>query len=136
VVVATSEEIQSGTVARPNDSPDDKATIRFDETLTVDASDSEYVPELVDAILASASDHGASDVHLVPSENALEMSWRLNGVLQTVASFPNALKANIVARLKVLAELLTYRRLLSESIDRETFQQVGNRADGKLIPKF
>jgi prepilin-type N-terminal cleavage/methylation domain-containing protein/prepilin-type processing-associated H-X9-DG protein len=27
-------------------------------------------------------------------------------------------------------------RLLSESIDRETFQQLGNRADGKLIPKF
>lgn len=107
--MATSEEIQSSTVTRPSDSADGKTTILFDKTFNVDPSHPEYVPELVDAILASASDHGASDVHLVPSENALEMSWRLNGVLQTVASFPNALKANIVARLKVLAELLTYR---------------------------
>ena len=103
------EELQSTTVKPPEGSLAEKATLRFDQTLTVESSHPDYVPQLVDAILASASDEGASDVHLVPCENGLVMSWRLNGVLQPVATFPNALKANIVARLKVLAELLTYR---------------------------
>jgi type II secretory ATPase GspE/PulE/Tfp pilus assembly ATPase PilB-like protein len=108
------EELQSTTVKQPEGSLAEKATLRFDQTLTVESSHPDYVPQLVDAILASASDEGASDVHLVPCENGLVMSWRLNGVLQPVATFPNALKANIVARLKVLSELLTYRTDVSQ----------------------
>lgn len=68
-----------------------------------------YVPEVVDVILSSARDHGASDVHLVPSDSGLLMSWRIDGVLQPVATFPADLSSNIVSRLKVLAELLTYK---------------------------
>ena len=37
------------------------------------------VPEIVDAVLSSARDAGASDVHLVPREDGLEMSWRIDG---------------------------------------------------------
>lgn len=66
------------------------------------------VTALVDAILIEAQSAGASDVHLRPSANSLEMDWRLDGVLQHVASLPESVKANIVARLKVLAGLLTY----------------------------
>jgi general secretion pathway protein E len=39
----------------------------------------------------------------------LELRWRIDGVLQPVALMPMKLAPNIVARLKVLAELLTYR---------------------------
>lgn len=67
------------------------------------------VPVLVEVILQTARQSGVSDIHLVPVANGLAMSWRIDGVLQRVAEFPAALAPRVVARLKVLAQLLTYR---------------------------
>jgi type II secretory ATPase GspE/PulE/Tfp pilus assembly ATPase PilB-like protein len=75
----------------------------------LDESDPQSVPRLVDAVLAAARRARATDVHLIPRSDALEMHWRLDGVLQRIASFPTAAAPRIVARLKVLAQLLTYR---------------------------
>jgi type II secretory ATPase GspE/PulE/Tfp pilus assembly ATPase PilB-like protein len=72
-------------------------------------ADPQYVPQLVEAILQASRAARATDVHLVPAADHLQMSWRIDGVLQPVASFPSALSPRIVARLKVLAHLLTYR---------------------------
>ncbi|HLQ44950.1 MAG TPA: ATPase, T2SS/T4P/T4SS family, partial [Planctomycetaceae bacterium] len=74
-----------------------------------DAADPQHVTSVVDSILASAREAGASDVHLMPHEAGLAMLFRLDGVLQPVAELPQATSANVIARLKVLAELLTYR---------------------------
>ena len=74
-----------------------------------DAAHPDYVPELVEAILTSAREAGASDVHLVPAAGTLQMKWRLDGVLHPVEQFPAELAPRIISRLKVLAELLTYR---------------------------
>ena len=52
---------------------------------------------------------GASDVHFQPGADGLELRWRIDGVLQPVAMLPAKVAPNVVARLKVLAELLTYR---------------------------
>ena len=68
-----------------------------------------HVTGLVDAILASAREAGASDVHLVPQESSLAMHFRIDGVLQPVSELPKETSANVVARLKVISELLTYR---------------------------
>ena len=76
---------------------------------SADSLTAEGVSKFVDAILSGAAEAGASDVHLVPTENGLRMSWRIDGVLQPVAVFPRKFAPNFVARLKVLAELLTYR---------------------------
>ncbi|MBD3672566.1 MAG: type II/IV secretion system protein [Planctomycetaceae bacterium] len=80
-----------------------------DNQLAGDAlNNPENVPRLVDLFLNSARQHGTTDIHLIPRAASLEMNWRINGVLHLIAEFPDALKANIVSRLKVLAELLTY----------------------------
>lgn len=79
------------------------------ELAHLDANNPQYVPQLVNAILAGARTAHATDVHLVPAVETLEMSWRIDGVLQHIAAFPAAVAPRIVARLKVLAELLTYR---------------------------
>ncbi len=71
--------------------------------------DIQYVPEVVVVILAAARSAGASDVHLIPFDTGLRMSWRVDGVLQDVWTFPVELVPRIVARLKVLSELLTYQ---------------------------
>ncbi|MCA9054384.1 MAG: Flp pilus assembly complex ATPase component TadA, partial [Planctomycetaceae bacterium] len=67
------------------------------------------VPQIVDAMLAAAQQAGASDLHLVPGPDQLDLYWRLDGVLKNIDQLPHAIAPNIVARLKVLAELLTYR---------------------------
>lgn len=72
-------------------------------------SDSQYVPDVVASILATARAAGASDVHLIPTETGTQMNWRVDGVLQSVWSFPAELTPRIVARLKVLSDLLTYQ---------------------------
>jgi type II secretory ATPase GspE/PulE/Tfp pilus assembly ATPase PilB-like protein len=69
----------------------------------------QYATEVVDRVLAAAVRSGASDVHLQPVENGLELRWRIDGVLQAVATLDRQGAPNVVARLKVLADLLTYR---------------------------
>jgi len=71
--------------------------------------DAEFASRVVERILAAAQDLDASDVHLQPAATGLEMKFRIDGVLQHAGTFPSAVGGNIIARLKVLAELLTYR---------------------------
>jgi type II secretory ATPase GspE/PulE/Tfp pilus assembly ATPase PilB-like protein len=83
---------------------------RLSETLgQLDAAKPKYATEVVEHTLAAAQGVGASDVHFQPSALGLELSWRVDGVLQGVTRLPAKVAPNIVARLKVLAELLTYR---------------------------
>ena len=65
---------------------------------------------LVDTLLNDAIEAGASDVHFEPTAAELMVKFRLDGVLKAVEQLPAAWAENIVARLKVLAGLLTYRR--------------------------
>jgi type II secretory ATPase GspE/PulE/Tfp pilus assembly ATPase PilB-like protein len=63
----------------------------------------------VDCVLDEAIRSSASDVHFEPTPAALDIRFRVDGVLQTVASLPQKLAVNVVARLKVMSDLLTYR---------------------------
>ncbi len=81
-----------------------QARLALDSLQTADT-----VPQLVDSVLNVASDVRASDVHFTPTRDTLEMQWRIDGVLHLVAEIPGKLAPNIIARLKVMADLLTYR---------------------------
>jgi general secretion pathway protein E len=75
----------------------------------LDPREPDRVSRLVDLVLNDAVRRSASDVHLEPSYHAFEIRYRLDGVLHRVATLPRELAPNVIARLKVLAELLTYR---------------------------
>ncbi len=75
----------------------------------LDARDAAYATRFVDAVLDAARELGASDVHVQPTGDGIEVCWRLDGVLQRVGQFPSGESTDVVTRLKVLAELLTYR---------------------------
>jgi len=106
----------------------------------------EFASRAVETLLAEAQRRGASDVHLQPSAGGLEVRFRIDGVLQPVVTFPAEVAVNVVSRLKVLAELLTYRsdvaqegRLRSDSGDAQmrvsTFPTLhGERAVVRLFP--
>lgn len=80
-----------------------------DAIAQLDSQSDDYVPAVVDQLLTLARGHRASDIHLIPTSSHLLMQWRIDGVLYTVAGFDAELRPRIVARLKVLAGLLTYR---------------------------
>jgi general secretion pathway protein E len=75
----------------------------------VKANNPERVSRLVELILEEAVRRAASDVHFEPTARAVEIRFRLDGVLHSLATIHRDLAPNVVARLKVLAELLTYR---------------------------
>jgi general secretion pathway protein E len=72
--------------------------------------DPQYATRFVEQLLAVACACGASDIHLTPSPQGLQIAWRIDGVLQLLGVFPPGETADVVARLKVLADLLTYRQ--------------------------
>lgn len=71
--------------------------------------DMEYATRFVDRLLADAAERQATDVHLQPTREGLEVRWRLDGVLQSLGVFPPGEHTDVVTRLKVVAGLLTYR---------------------------
>lgn len=76
---------------------------------TLDATSAQYATEFVRRLLTAAIDQAASDIHLQPAAAGLDVCWRIDGVLQPIGVFPPETAANVVSRLKVLADLLTYR---------------------------
>jgi type II secretory ATPase GspE/PulE/Tfp pilus assembly ATPase PilB-like protein len=80
-----------------------------EQLAALDPARASYAAEFVEQLLAAARSAGASDVHLQPTGEALEVRLRLDGVLQTLGRFSPGEASSVVARLKVLAELLTYR---------------------------
>ncbi len=75
----------------------------------LDPRDPQYATRAVERLLDISRQAQASDLHLQPTADALEVRWRVDGVLQPLATLPVQLAGNVIARLKVLAGLLTYR---------------------------
>ncbi len=67
------------------------------------------VVAVVERLLADARARGASDLHLDPTEDGVEVTVRRDGVLERVETLPSDLGPRVVGRLKALAELLAYR---------------------------
>jgi len=77
---------------------------------------------LVQELLSFAVDGGASDVHIEPGEDAVAVLMRIDGVLRHMADLDKSLAAYVVGRVKVLADLLTYRTDIPQE-GRITFTQ-------------
>lgn len=68
-----------------------------------------YATEVVDILLDFADAVGTSDMHLQPTRAGLDVKFRSDGVLQSVGVIAPGDIASVTARLKVLADLLTYK---------------------------
>jgi type II secretory ATPase GspE/PulE/Tfp pilus assembly ATPase PilB-like protein len=79
------------------------------ELKALDPADATYASQFVNFLLAEGRRRAASDLHLQPTPEGLELRFRVDGVLAPAGTFPPGVAANVIARLKVLAELLTYR---------------------------
>ncbi len=87
------------------------------------------VVSTVDEFLNKAIQSGASDIHFEPTNSELIIQFRLDGVLNTVEKIPKSLSDNVIARLKVLAGLLTYRN----DIPQEGRIEISKTEDNKVV---
>jgi general secretion pathway protein E len=70
------------------------------------------VIRLVNAMIATAVEKRASDIHIEPFEKEFRIRYRIDGVLQEQEPPPRELKAAIISRLKLMARLnIAERRL-------------------------
>jgi type II secretory ATPase GspE/PulE/Tfp pilus assembly ATPase PilB-like protein len=76
---------------------------------SLDVTSPSYVIDVVDHVLGEAQIVSASDIHLLPTASGMDVLYRIDGVLQLAGALPKALQPNVVARLKLLANMITYR---------------------------
>lgn len=63
------------------------------------------VVKLVDLIIAQAIMDRASDIHIEPEEDCVQVRYRIDGILHENISPPKHLQAAVISRIKILAEL-------------------------------
>ena len=63
------------------------------------------VVKLVNSLLSEALRRGASDIHIEPYETRVRVRYRVDGVLHEVMNPPYRMKAAMISRLKIMAEL-------------------------------
>lgn len=56
-------------------------------------------------LLQSAIDRGASDIHIEPHTDYLQVRFRIDGLLYLVVTFPLGLTQRIITRLKIMSQL-------------------------------
>ncbi|WP_179505176.1 MULTISPECIES: type II/IV secretion system protein [unclassified Sphingomonas] len=102
------ERLALGTAAASGDSEDDGVETAVDgeamERLRDMVSDAPAI-RAVNRLIAQAVDERASDIHLEPADDALIVRLRIDGMLREIPALPAALKASVVARIKVMAGL-------------------------------
>ncbi|MDQ8039908.1 MAG: ATPase, T2SS/T4P/T4SS family, partial [Rickettsiella sp.] len=67
--------------------------------------DETAIIECVYELLRSAIDRGASDIHIEPHPNHLQVRFRIDGLLYLVVTFPLNLMQRITTRLKIMSQL-------------------------------
>ncbi|MFO7782196.1 MAG: GspE/PulE family protein, partial [Spirochaetia bacterium] len=100
-------------------------------TANGDANSSPII-NLVNRLLVEALHIEASDVHIEPQENSLEVRFRIDGVLQKrFADLPKKLIPAVTSRVKIMADLdIAERRMPQDGRIRRLYQ--GRRMDFRV----
>ena len=83
--------------------------------------------ELADDIIRRGVTLGATDIHIEPLEEIVQIRYRVDGLLQDGPAYPKALQASLLSRIKILASLdIAESRLPQDG-------RVRSRVEGRLI---
>src|SRR2546422_5888438 len=72
------------------------------------------VVNLVNLIISTALRERASDIHLVPFEQTLQLRYRIDGLLQEKPPPPKQLHAALVSRIKIMADMNIAERFMPQ----------------------
>jgi type II secretory ATPase GspE/PulE/Tfp pilus assembly ATPase PilB-like protein len=83
--------------------------------------------QLADDIIRRGVALGATDIHIEPLEDVVQIRYRVDGLLQNGPSYPKALQASLLSRIKILASLdIAESRMPQDG-------RVRTRVEGRLI---
>jgi type IV pilus assembly protein PilB len=83
--------------------------------------------QLADDIIRRGVTLGSTDIHIEPLEDVVQIRYRVDGLLQNGPSYPKALQASLLSRIKILASLdIAESRLPQDG-------RVRTRVEGRLI---
>ena len=108
---------QDACAESPGDAGDAAAVVgddgsEYDIERLRDIANEAPVIRLVNQIISSAVERGASDVHIEPGRDAVAIRYRIDGFLQQNRMVPSALRAALTTRIKIMARLdISERRL-------------------------
>jgi type IV pilus assembly protein PilB len=88
------------------------------------------VIKLVNVILMSAIQKGASDIHIEPYEKELRVRYRIDGILYNIMQPPMKYRDAITSRIKIMAKLdIAEKRLPQDGRIKIRFQDGGEMRD-------
>ena len=87
--------------------PQTKPTTNWGSDLNPNSDD--FAAKITDRLLQTANENGASDLHLDSLAEGLIIRMRAKGLLSTLANVPYGQTSQVIARIKSLAGMLTYR---------------------------
>ncbi len=91
---------------------EDQAEVQAQAFSLQDESKAAPIVRLANKTILDAVKEGASDIHLLPQEGGLKVSFRVNGLLQQHMKFDMRLHKLLVARFKIIANMdISERRL-------------------------
>lgn len=82
----------------------EEAEAQNDEPVASDVDDAPVV-KFIQKILLDAINDGASDIHFEPYEKYYRIRFRIDGILQEIATPPLVIKEKIASRIKVISRL-------------------------------
>jgi type IV pilus assembly protein PilB len=95
--------------------------------VTVSSNDGMTAAELADDIIRRGVVLGATDIHIEPLEETVQVRYRVDGILQNGASYAKSNQASLLSRLKILSGLdIAESRLPQDG-------RVRTRVDGRLV---
>jgi type IV pilus assembly protein PilB len=99
------------------------------ETLAKQGEEAPII-KLVNVLLMSAIQKGASDIHIEPYEKELRVRYRMDGVLYNIMSPPMKFRDAMTSRIKIMAKLdISEKRLPQDGRIKIRFQDNGKPKD-------
>ena len=100
--------------AKSNGSPDVSVQFLDDVEQLKELAGEAPIIKLVNQIIRSAAESGASDIHIEPFEGQLQVRYRIDGLLRQVDAPPVQSAAAVISRVKIMADLNIAERRLSQ----------------------
>lgn len=83
------------------------------------------ITEIVNEIIYIAAQAGASDIHFDPTETTIRVRFRIDGVLIDYTVIPEAIRKNLIARLKIISGMdITESRLPQDGAIKTTIKDI------------
>ena len=91
-----------------------QARVAIEPHLTMDAISHAPVVRAVEMLLAQAIKDRASDIHIVPEEDQVQVRYRIDGILHDTVSLPHEVHSALLTRIKVMSSMNIAERRRSQ----------------------